>query len=111
MLITIYVALYENFSIYPWFFWLIGSDKIVNVRIELRRIARIKLSVILNEKDNLDRAIPEIRLDIDVGGNHARLSKRQEVKYLTTRFDVSVVLRPSSVYFFVRRGLSAATKP
>lgn len=47
---------------------------------------------------------------LDVGGNRAQLSKRQEVKYLTTRFDVSVVLCTLSVHFFVD-AVSAATKP
>ena len=38
--------------------------------------------------DNLDHAILEIQLDVNVDGNRAWLSKRQEIKYLTTRFDV-----------------------
>ncbi|KYM78465.1 hypothetical protein ALC53_11120 [Atta colombica] len=37
----------------------------------------------------------EIQLDVNVDGNRAWLSKRQEIKYLTTRFDMFVVLQPS----------------
>lgn len=49
----------------------------------------------------------EIQLDVNVDGNRAWLSKRQEIKYLTTRFDMFVVLQPS-IYFFVD---TAAMKP
>lgn len=91
-------------------FLLIGSDKM------LTRASNCDESVILSkvlyQMSRIISIVPFPRYDstVDVGGNRARLSRRQEVKYLTTRFDVSVVLHPSSVYFFVD-AVSAATKP
>ena len=41
---------------------------------------------------------------VNVGGNRAWLSKRQEVKYLTTHFDVSVVLQPSTYILLCGHG-------